>query len=408
LSQEDFIRLSQEDFIQRLDFFDDLKVRGSIGLSGTQNGIDAYAAPGLWSTGYNYLDQPGTAPAQLANPDLTWETTRQVDIGTEFTILNKRLTVTLDYYNKYTYDLLLNVPVPYRSGFTTYLQNFGAVRNKGWELSLHTNNISTADFSWTTDFNISWNTNRIEKLASDITLGASGRNTSILREGHPVNSFYLYKQLYVDPQTGNAVYEDLNKDGIITAADRQIVGNANPNYYGGLNNTLNYKNFELNFFFFFTQGNKILNMQNFFLVHGGTQANIGFLPIQLERWQRPGDITDIPRLTTYSGNPSENGGAANNYGGNVANLSSRYLEDASFIRLRNVSLSYQFPSQVINRLRLSSLRAYVQVTNLFTISKYSGLDPEVSSQSGNQNTAGYDWATVPQPRTIQVGLNVSF
>lgn len=401
-------RLSQEDFVQRLDFFDDLKVRGSIGLSGTQNGIDAYAAPGLWSTGYNYLDQPGTAPAQLANPDLTWETTRQVDIGTEFTILNKRLTVTLDYYNKYTYDLLLNVPVPYRSGFTTYLQNFGAVRNKGWELSLHTNNISTADFSWTTDFNISWNTNRIEKLASDITLGASGRNTSILREGHPVNSFYLYKQLYVDPQTGNAVYEDLNKDGIITAADRQIVGNANPNYYGGLNNTLNYKNFELNFFFFFTQGNKILNMQNFFLVHGGTQANIGFLPIQLERWQRPGDITDIPRLTTYSGNPSVNGGAANNYGGNVANLSSRYLEDASFIRLRNVSLSYQFPSQIINRLRLSSLRAYVQVTNLFTISKYSGLDPEVSSQSGNQNTAGYDWATVPQPRTIQVGLNVSF
>ncbi|WEK37837.1 MAG: TonB-dependent receptor [Candidatus Pseudobacter hemicellulosilyticus] len=401
-------RLSQEDLVERLGIFDDLKLRASIGLSGTQNGIDAYAAPGLWATGYNYLEQPGTAPFQLANPDLTWETTRQLDIGTEFTILDRRLTITVDYYNKYTYDLLLNVPVPYRSGFTNYLQNFGAVRNKGWELSINTVNINTADFSWTTDFNISWNRNRIEKLASDITLGASGRNTSILREGHPINSFYLYKQLYVDPQTGNAVYEDVNKDGFITSADRQIVGNANPNYSGGLNNTLAWKNFELNFFLFFTQGNKIMNMQNFFLVHGGTQSNIGFLPIQLERWQKPGDITDIPRLTTYSRNPTQNGGPANNYGGTVASLSSRYLEDASFLRLRNVSFSYQFPSGVTNRLRLNALRAYVQVTNLFTISNYSGLDPEVSSQSANQNTAGYDWATVPQPRTIQVGLNVSF
>ncbi|MET0298955.1 MAG: hypothetical protein ABW036_04310, partial [Flavitalea sp.] len=126
------------------------------------------------------------------------------------------------------------------------------------------------------------------------------------------------------------------------------------------------------------------------------------------RWQKPGDITDIPRLTTYSGNPTVNGGAANNYGGSVASLSSRYLEDASFIRLRNVSLGYTFPSSVTQKLKLNTLRAYVQLTNLFTITKYSGLDPEVSSQSANQNTAGYDWATVPQPRTIQAGINISF
>jgi TonB-linked SusC/RagA family outer membrane protein len=401
-------RASQEDFIRQLNFFDDLKLRASAGLSGTQNGIGAYAAPGLWSSGFNYLDLPGTAPSQLANPDLTWETTRQVDVGLEFTILKGRLNVIVDYYDKYTYDLLLNVPVSSRSGFTTFLQNYGAVRNKGIELTLHSININTADFRWTTDFNISWNRNRIEKLASDITLGASGRNTSILRQGYSVNSFQLYKQLYVDPQTGNAVYDDVNKDGAITSADRQIVGNANPDFTGGLTNTLSYKGLELNFFFYFSQGNKILNMQNFFLVHGGTQANIGFLPIQLERWQKPGDITDIPRLTTYSGNPSLNGGAANNYGGNVASLSSRYLEDASFIRLRNISLGYTIPSAITQKFRLATLRAYLQITNLFTSSKYSGLDPEVSSQSANQNTAGYDWATVPQPRTVQVGINLSF
>ena len=195
---------------------------------------------------------------------------------------------------------------------------------------------------------------------------------------------------------------------MITSADRQIVGNALPRYSGGITNTLNYKGFDLNFFFYFQQGNKIMNMNNFFMVHGGTQANIGFVPQQLERWQKPGDITNIPRLTTYSGNPTENGGAANNYGGSVASLSSRYLEDGSFIRFRNLSLGYQVPASIINKIGITALRAYVQASNLFTITSYSGMDPEISSQSGNQNTAGYDWATVPQPGTILFGLSITF
>jgi TonB-linked SusC/RagA family outer membrane protein len=401
-------RLGEENFIRSLGIFDELKLRGSIGLSGTQNGIGAYAAQGLWSAGFNYLDNPGTAPSQLANPDLTWETTRQTDLGLEFSVFNSRLNVIFDLYDKYTYDLLLNVPVPYRSGFVSYLQNYGAVRNKGFEITVHSTNITSTNFQWTTDFNFTANKNRIEKLASDISLGASGRNISILREGFPVNSFQLYKQLYVDPQTGNAYYDDVNKDGIITSADRQIVGNALPRYSGGITNTLNYKGFDLNFFFYFQQGNKIMNMNNFFMVHGGTQANIGFVPQQLERWQKPGDITSTPRLTTYSGNPTENGGAANNYGGSVASLSSRYLEDGSFVRLRNLSLGYQVPSSIINKIGITAVRAYVQASNLFTITNYSGMDPEISSQSGNQNTAGYDWATVPQPRTILFGLSVTF
>ncbi len=401
-------RLGQEDFIKNLNIFDDIKFRTSVGLSGNQNGIGSYAALGLWSSGANYLEQPGSSPSQLANPDLTWETTRQVDIGVDFTILKNRLNISFDYYDKSTSDLLLNVPVASRSGFTSYLQNYGGVSNKGFEISVRSTNITTRDFRWTTDFNISRNINRIEKLASDISLGASGRNISILKNGFAVNSFQLYNQLYVDPKTGNAVYEDVNDDKQITAADRKIVGNALPDFTGGLTNSLSYKNFDFSFFFYFQQGNKIMNMNDFFLVHGNTQANIGFLPRQLDRWQKPGDITDIPRMTTFSGNPSANNSAANNYGGNVANLSSRYLEDGSFIRLKTLSLSYTIPSVIVKKIGLNNIRAYVQGTNLLTFTRYGGLDPEISSQSSNQNTAGYDWATVPQPRTVQVGINVTF
>ena len=401
-------RLSQEEFIKNLNFFDELKVRASLGLSGNQNGIGAYAAQGLWSSGANYLEQPGIAPTQLANPDLTWETTRQFNVGAEFGIFKNRLSIVADYYNKYTYDLLLNVPVPYRSGFASYLQNYGAVRNKGFELGINSTNIETDAFQWTTNFNISFNNNKIEKLASDISLGASGRNISILRQGYSTNSFQLYKQLYVDPQTGNAVYEDVNSDGLITSADRQIVGNALPKYTGGLTNNFTFKGFDLSFFFYFQQGNKIMNMNDFFMVHGGTQANIGLLPRQLERWQKPGDVTDIPRLTTYSANPTQNGGAANNYGGNVASLSSRYLEDGSFIRLKTLTFGYTLPKDVLSKIGVSKLRIYAQGTNLLTFTNYGGLDPEVSSQSNNQNTAGYDWATVPQPKTFQIGASVTF
>lgn len=401
-------RIGQEEAIKNLHIFDELKLRASLGLSGNQNGIGAYAAQGLWSSGFNYLEQPGIAPAQLANSDLTWETTRQFNVGGEFGFFKNRLTISADYYNKYTYDLLLNVPVPYRSGFTSYLQNYGAVRNKGLELGINSTNVQSDSFRWTTNFNMSFNKNKIEKLASNISLGASGRNISILKQGYAVNSFQLYKQLYVDPQTGNAVYDDLNKDGLITSADRQIVGNALPKYTGGLSNNLNYKAFDFSFFFYFQQGNKIMNMNDFFMVHGGTQANIGFLPRQLDRWQKPGDVTDIPRLTTYSGNPTVNGGASNNYGGNVASLSSRYLEDGSFLRLKTITLGYTLAPEASKKIGISKLRIYAQATNLLTFTNYGGLDPEVSSQSNNQNTAGYDWATVPQPKTYQIGASLTF
>ncbi|MDR3261578.1 MAG: TonB-dependent receptor [Tannerella sp.] len=399
--------VGQEEYIKKFHLFDELKFRGSFGYTGNQNGIGSYAALGLWSANATYIETAGISPSQLANPDLTWETTRQTDVGVEFSVLKNRLFVNFDYYNKYTYDLLLDVPVPYRSGFSSFLQNYGAVSNKGLELSLQTVNIDAKSIRWTTEFNVSTNRNKIEKLASDIALGASGRNTSILKEGYPINSFYVYKQLYVDPQTGNAVYEDVNKDGIITAADRQVIGNAIPKYIGGFTNNVSYKNFSLNVFFYFQQGNKIMNMYDFFFLHGGNKAT-GYITRQLERWQKPGDITDIPRVTKYAGNVNENGGPANNYGGIVQSINTRYLEDGSFIRLKNLSLSYDVPKRIIAPWHLSQLKATVSASNLLTFTKYNGTEPEVNAQSSNQNTQGYDWASVPQPKTLLFTLNASF
>src|SRR5690625_367274 len=397
-----------EPFIRSLNLFDGLRFRTSFGFAGNQSGIGNYVALGTWSSSSSsYLDQPGLSPGQLPNPDLTWEKSRQFNIGTDFDVFDSRISVGLDVYHKYTYNMLLDVTTPSRSGYSSYTDNYGALSNRGVELSLNTLNFVREDFSWNTQFNISANRNRIEKIPQEQTLGATDRGTSILREGYPVNSFFLYKQLYVDPETGNAVYEDVDGDGLITYADRQIVGKALPDYTGGLTNTLNYKNFELNAFFYFTVGNDLLNMREFFLVHGGRMGGIGFVPRQLDRWQKPGDVTDVPRLTTYSGNPNENGGAANNYGGQVSNLSTRYLEDGSFLRLKNLALSYDFSNPVISKLNIERLKLTLSATNLWTLTNYSGPDPEVSAQSSNQNTAGYDWATVPQPRTFQVILNLT-
>ncbi len=388
-------RAGEEQFIKDLNIFDELKLRASIGKTGNQAGISEYASQGLWQGGNNYLDSPGTAPLQLSNPKLSWEETKQWNVGLDLGFFQNRLTVDLNYYDKYTSGLLLNVPVPLKSGYSSLLQNYGAVSNKGFELTLTGDIIRKAAFQWTSSFNISTNKNKIEKLAAPFTAGS--RDIFRLQEGIPLYSFWIYKQLYVDAQTGDAVYDDKGNDGI-TVADRQIVGNAWPDFYGGFNNTIRFKGFDVNAFFYFEQGAKIMNMNRFFLVHGGTQSNIGYIPEQLERWQKPGDVTDIPRLTTVPTN--------NNYGGTVQNLSSRYLEDGSFIRLRSLSVGYTVPFALLQKYKVSSLRLYVQGTNLWTGTNYSGLDPEVNSQSGTGNTKNFDWATVPQPRTIQVGLNV--
>lgn len=391
-------RISEEAFLKSASVLTDWKLRASWGITGNQSGISDFASLGLWQGGNNYLDLPGTAPLQVANPSLSWEETRQWNVGTDVGFFKNRLTVEFNYYHKNTSGLLLNVPVPRKTGYSAQLQNFGEVSNKGLELAVAGTLLQRSDFQWTANFNISTNVNRIEKLASSFTSGS--RDIFLLREGDPLYSFWLYRQLRVDTQTGDAVYEDVNNDGAISVADRQIVGNAWPDFFGGLTNSIRFKNFDLNLFFYFEQGAKIMNMNRFFLVHGGTQNNIGYFPEQLNRWRVPGDVTDIPRLTTAS--------TSNNYGGTVQNLSSRYLEDGSFLRLRSLTVGYNVPSGLLSKYRLNTVRFYVSGTNLLTFTPYSGLDPEVNSQSAVSNTKNFDWATVPQPRTIQIGLNIGF
>lgn len=386
-------RLSREEFLRDLSFLDELKVSFNAGITGNQSGINDFASLGLWNGGANYQGSPGTTPSQMANPNLRWETTTQWDLGLDASFFERRLNVELNYYSKYTDGLLLNVPIPNKLGFDYITRNEGEMSNRGVEFTLATTNISTSQFQWTTSFNISQNINRIERLPAPIH--RHSRDWIRMEEGYPMYSFWVYKQLEVDPQTGDAIYEDVNGDGEITVADRQIAGNALPDFFGGITNRFNYLGFDLNVFFNFEYGNQVYNLNRFFLEHGGVYSgSITFYPKQLERWQKPGDITDMPRITTRN----------NNY----TLPSDRNLEDASYLRLRSLSLGYTVPSSVLRNIGLHSVRVYFQGTNLLTFTNYSGLDPEVNSAESIDNVRGIDHAVVPVPRTVQFGINLSF
>jgi TonB-dependent starch-binding outer membrane protein SusC len=386
-------RAGQEKFIQNLNIFNELKFRGSIGLTGNQNGIPDFAAQGLWNGGANYMNNSGITPAQLANPDLSWETTRQWNLGTDIAVLKNRVNLEFNYYDKYTTGLLLNVPVPGKSGYSSIFENSGEMSNRGIEFAVNSTNIKTKSFSWFTSFNIARNVNRIEKLDNPLFFGSENRIK--LQEGYSLYSYQAYKQLYVDPQTGDAVYEDVNKDGKITPADLQILGNAWPAYFGGLTNTFTFKGFDLTAFFNFSKGNQIWSQVRYFNEHGGTRnGGRAFLDSQLDRWQKPGDVTDVPRMSAKS--PTS--GLA----------SSRFIEDGSYFRLKTLTLGYNFPEAGISRLKIATLRIYVSATNLFTITKYKGPDPEINASADDQNTRAFDQAIAPLSRTFQAGFNIGF
>ena len=392
-------RLSKEKFIKNLHIFNELKLKASLGWTGNQD-IDDFASLGLWSGGANYGDAAGISSSQLSNPNLKWETTRQWNVGLESSFLSGRLSFELNYYNKYTTDLLLNIPVAGKTGFSSTIQNVGAMSNKGVELEINSTNIENRDFKWTSSFQISHNKNLVEKLP--ISFSQYSRDWVRLQQGSPMYSFWLYKQLYVDPKTGNAVYEDVNKDGKITTADRQIVGNAWPTFTGGLRNTLTYKGLDLSFFFYFSVGNDVFNMNRFFQEHGGVRGtNWGLLKSQMRRWQKEGDITDIPRASTVV---NSDGSYNNDF------QSSRFLEDGSFLRLRNLTIGYTLPSRVLAKAGLSKIRLYASATNLFTVTKYSGADPEgnTAADQTNGTVQGLDFAIPPQPRQIVFGANLTF
>jgi len=385
-------RIKQENFLKDSRTISDLKLRTSYGITGNQNGIGDFAARGLWTGGSSYESLPGISPQQLGNPNLKWEKTSQFNVGLDLGLFDQRVTVELNAYRKYTSDGLLTVALPGTSGFNTYWSNAAEISNKGFEFSIQTVNIRKKDFTWTTNFNVARNVNNIEKLANPLRYGS--RDLILQQEGTPLYSFWVYKQLYVDPQTGNTVYEDVNKDGKITVDDRQIIGSIWPKFFGGITNNFTYKGIDVGLFFAFQYGNKVYNHNKFFGEGGGARdaARIIFASNNA-RWQKPGDITDVPRPDGVNVNNYRDGG-------------SRWLEDGSFLRLRSLNVGYTIPKFFTSKLRVEALRFFVQGANLLTFTKYTGLDPE-SSASSAPNQQGIDLGTPPQPRSIQIGVNIT-
>lgn len=383
--------ISEEPFFKDKTFISTLKIRGSYGITGNQSGINDFQALGLW-TGAAYADIPGVGPEQLANPELKWETTNQTDIGLDIGLFKDRISIVADYYYKKTEDLLLAVPVPRTSGFNSLVQNFGELENKGFELNISADVLHIGDFQWNTNFNIATNKNKILKLAAPFNV--YNRDIFRYQEGGELFSFYLHEQLGVNPETGAPIWADVNGDGAFNSnVDRKIVGSANPDFFGGITNTANYKAFDLSFFFQYSYGNDQLNWNRFFLEHGGTRTS-QFSTSQLDRWQNPGDITMVPRMVSA------------NYAGDLR--PSRFLEDGSYLRLKNITLGYTLPAAFTGKIGISSARVYVSGQNVLTFTNYTGLDPEITATASNALTQGIEFFSMPQPKVFMGGFNLSF
>jgi TonB-linked SusC/RagA family outer membrane protein len=385
-------RLSQEKFFHA-NIVDDLKVRTSFGLTGNER-IPSFGFLGLWGPS-TYNGGSGVVSLNVPNPDLKWETTQETNMGVDVGMWGGRLQTVLNvYYNK-TRDLLLNRPYPFTTGFGGIPDNIGEMENKGIELSVSSVNLD-GPLRWTTTLNLSRNENKVLFLADSIPLyrGYSGEGvdaTNIIKEGEPLGTFWGLNYLGVNPATGDAMYEDLNGDGLITNTDAMVIGNAQPKLIGGITNVLSYKGFDFSFFFNFSLGNKVLNFSKATLVNMGADIQNNQSVDALRRWKKPGDVTDIPKYELNS---------------TLNNLhSNRLLEDASYLRLKNVSLGYNLPNSIINKINFRQIRIYASATNLWTYTKYTGSDPEVSTLDGSTAAQGIDFFTLPQVRTIALGIN---
>lgn len=393
-------RISDENFMAGLrHLVNDMKLRVSWGMNGNQP-EDPYAAYGKVSPsgGYPFGDVllPGVTQTRASNDSLKWETTRQLNAGIDLSLYDSRIQLSADVYYKKTKDLLMDVSVATQMGQANQLRNVGNVDNKGFELSISSKNL-TGDLKWNTNLNFSLNRNKVKNLGGEEVLLFSGNiyergDVSIVREGEPIGSFYGLIATGVDPQTGMMTYEDQNTDGKYDDADRVIIGNAQPKFIFGLNNTFSYKSLSLGFLFQGVQGNDIFNASRIEIEGMENWKNQS--TEVLRRWKTPGDVTDIPKAL------------ADNKDNSL--LSTRFLEDGSFIRLKSVTVSWNLKSAWLESMQISKVQLYFTGQNLWTITDYSGYDPELNF-GGTSNTAlGIDFGTFPQPRTFIFGVNVDF
>ncbi|WP_157637857.1 SusC/RagA family TonB-linked outer membrane protein [Flexithrix dorotheae] len=392
-------RLSEEDFIKNLDFFDQLKLTASYGTAGNDR-VDNFASLGLYEGGVDsdYAGIAGIRPTQAANPLLGWEESSQVDIGLSTAILNSRLSVDFNYYVKTTDGMLFDVPLPYTTGFASISQNIGKMENRGVDLMINGDIIQGNDFSWTANLNMGFVKNKVLSLPENTSpegdfLEGSASQRAIV--GHSVNTFYLIRYSGINSETGDA--EWLTRDGEITnsptASDRVIVGSAIPDLTGGFSNTLKYKGFDLNIFFTFVQGNKVFRGGRRFTENMGSSFNKS--TELLDYWTQPGDNSFAPALSSSTA-PI------------FAQRSTLQLEDGSYVRLRNLTLGYNLPSSILGKTKiLSRARIYAMAQNLLTFAK-TDLEPELNGNGTDNQIQGEGFFTPPMPKTITLGVSLGF
>ena len=421
-------KMSSEPFMQNISAISQWKWRVSYGLTGNQ-AIEPYQTMARFSNVYAIINgTPVNAvrPTTVANDDLTWETTHQFDVGADVSFLNNRINLVADYYRRVTKDLLFSVQLPQYSGYTNQLQNIGEVENKGIEFTLNTRNLVGA-FKWSTDINFSLNRNKILKLpaGTDILYGSAPGHmvgmgqTQILREGYPVGSFYgwIYDGVYQEGDSfipgggfetvaGGEKFRDINgkkdsngqltgePDGMLNSDDRTIIGNPHPKFTWGMNNDFSYKGFDLNVFFQASKGNDLLS---YTLMELNLLSAINNATTEaLNRWTPTHTNTDVPKAAV----------------GRTRRVSTRWVKDGSFVRMKNLAVGYNFPKPVLEKLRISKLRIYASAQNILTFTKYKGYDPEVNySSDGNTDSnrnLGLDYGSYPNAKSYTIGLNLGF
>lgn len=395
-------RISSEPFMKDIEWINDLKLRGGWGQTGNQSGLGDYSYLASYSInrvqwfgeGFDTNAVPTRTQSTLSNPELTWETTSQTDIGLDLTMFNNRLMLYIDWYYKRTSDMLMTITLPAGSAPARTLNyNGGTMVNKGWEITLKSVNMK-GKFSWDTDFNISFNKNKLESLRlTQVYYSAMTTdyvNDYVVRNvpGRPLGSFYGYVAEGVDPETGDMIYKDVNKDGVISASDRTYIGDPNPDFTFGLTNNFSWKGFNLNILLQGSVGNDIYNvsrMETEGMYDGKNQSTK-----VLDRWRVPGQITNVPKA-----------------GWNIKN-SSYFVENGSYLRVKSVSLSYDVPRKIISKLGINRLQPYFTASNLLTWTSYSGMDPEVNQYGNNGAVQGIDWGTYPLNRSFVFGLKLEF
>lgn len=380
--------ISEENFLSDNNFLSFLKLRSSYGLTGNAE-IGDFPSRSLYAASA-YSDISGLVPSQIGTPGLKWESTKQFDIGLDFGLFNNRISGEIDYFHKKTNDLLLNIPTPAVNGYTSITKNIGDMVNKGVEFVLN-GTILKGNLTWTSSINISTYKNEVTRLVAPVSPGS--RTLGRLAVGAPYGQFYGRQYLGVDPDNGDALY--LGADGKATndygAAIDTVVGNPNPDFFGGWNNRFSFKGFDLDIQCQFVNGGDLFNTAGIFQSVNGDYFDNQTID-QMNFWRKPGDITNIPQPRLYSSNGT--------------GKSSRWIQDGSYFRVKSVNLGYNLSKKTLSPLKIESARVYIAANNLLTFTDYTGYDPEVNTLDTGNINLGHDFYTPPQARTITVGINI--